>query len=353
MGHELREHIPVLNVQPIFHLIEAEILDLSYEALVLQVDGNVRLDKTARDPDAWRARIGDEVVGGPDGDPPGQIATKLATQPTGPELRDRCTMSLCGELGTLGAPGAMPKMILAVRVDEPHDNTLQPPPLGIAVGKENYDHFLRRGVSHIMSRAMNIRRGIPSNFDPNDEDQVNENEWQMSTPLSIAFPLIGCRTGYGYINAAENVLSAIIGWYHDPRYTPQFGNAAMRAFSIPDIYLVIPPRTPMNVRTLKPALIRSAWEKAWDRYLPPAIGIPPVRYSRDVEDNLADQVRQHATNYWKPGLGQVLLIDGVDDAAGGFPLNLTPWVPETITASWIRRNCRVLRGGRIKRLTTI
>ncbi|KAF5874714.1 putative dehydrogenase reductase protein [Botrytis fragariae] len=353
MGHQLREHIPAVNVLPTFHLIEAEILDLSYEALVLQVDGNVRLDKTARDPAAWRARVGDGVVGGPNGNPPGQIATKLATQPTGPHLRDRCTMSLNGQLGTLGAPGAMPLILLAVRVDDPHDDTLQPPPLGIAIGKANHDHFLRRGVSHIMSRAMNIRRGIPNNFDPNDDDQVNENEWQMNPPISIAFPLIGCRTGYGFINAAENILSAIIGWYHDPRYTPQFGNAAMRAFTIQDIYLVVPPRTTVNVRILKPALIRSAWEKAWDRYLPPALGAPPVRYASDVQDVIDDQIRQHATTYWKPGLGQVLLIDGVDNVAGGFPLNLTPWLPENITDAWIRRNCKVLRGGRVKRVTDI
>ncbi|TGO36101.1 hypothetical protein BHYA_0135g00070 [Botrytis hyacinthi] len=294
MVRQLREHIPVVNVQPTFHLIEAEILDLSCEALVLQVDGNVRLDKTARDPAAWRARVGVEVAGGPNGNPPGQIATKLAMLPTVPRL---------GQLGTLGAPGAMPLMLLAVRVDDPHDDRLQPPPLGIAIGKANSDHFLRRGVSHIMSRAMNIRRGIPNNFDPNDADQFNENQWQMGPPLSIAFPLIGCRTGYGFINAAENILSAIVGWYHDPRYSPQFGNAAMRAFNIPDIYLVVPPRTTVNVRILKPALIRSAWEKAWDRYLPPALGIPPVSYAKDVEDNLNDQIRQHNTTYWKPGLG--------------------------------------------------
>ncbi|KAF7882256.1 uncharacterized protein EAF01_011708 [Botrytis porri] len=353
MGHQLREYIPAVNVLPTFHLIEADILDLSCEALVLQVDGNVRLDKTARDPTAWRDRVGDEVVGAPDGDPPGQIAGKLATQPAGPQLRDRCTMSLGGKLGTLGAPGAMPLMLLAVRVDDPHDDTLQPPPLGIAIGKPNYDHFLRRGVSHIMSRAMNIRRGIPNNFDPNDDEQASANEWQMNPPLSIAFPLIGCGTGYGFINAAENILSAIIGWYQDPRYTPEFGVPAMRAFTIQDIYLVVPPRTTMNVRILKPALIRSAWEKAWDRYLPPALGVPPVNYPSDLKDILLDQNRQLTTKYWTPGLGQVLKIDGVDNVAHGFPLNLTPWLPENITDAWIRRNCKVLRGGRIKRVTDI
>lgn len=108
-----------------------------------------------------------------------------------------------GQLGTFGTPGAMPLMILAVRVDDPHDGTLQPPPLGLAIGKANHDYFLRRGISHIMSRAMNIRRGIPNDYDPNDEEQVNENKWQSDPPISIAFPLIGCRTGYGFINAAE------------------------------------------------------------------------------------------------------------------------------------------------------
>ncbi|KAF7900831.1 hypothetical protein EAF00_003052 [Botryotinia globosa] len=353
MGHQLREHIPAVNVQPTFHLIEAEILDLSYEALVLQVDGNVRLDKTARDPAAWRDRVGVEVAGGPNGKPPGQIETKLAALPTVPRLGDRCTMSLCGQLGTLGAPGAMPLMLLAVRVDDPHDDRLQPPPLGIAIGKANSDHFLRRGVSHIMSRAMNIRRGIPSDFDPDDADQVNENQWQMDPPLSIAFPLIGCKTGYGFTNAAENILSAILGWYHDPRYTPQFGDAAMRAFNISDIYLVVPPRTTLNMRTLKPSLIRSAWEKAWDRYLPPALGTPPVRYAKDVKDVLTDQIRQYSTKYWTPDLGQMLFIDGVDNVTGGFPLNLTPWLPENITDAWIRRNCRVLRKGTIKRISEI
>ncbi|KAF7956455.1 hypothetical protein EAE96_003796 [Botrytis aclada] len=353
MVREFRTHVPAIHVQPTFHLIEAEILDLSYEALVLQVDGTVKLNKTAKDPAAWRARAGDEVVGGPNGNPLGQIATKLAAQPAGPYLRDRCTMSLCGQLGTLGAPGAMPLMILAVRVDDPGDDRLQPFPLGLAIGKPNHDYFLRRGVSHIMSRAMNIRRGLPNNFDPNDDDQVNANEWQMNPPLSIAFPLIGCRTGYGFINAAENILSAIIGWYHDPAYTAQFGNAAMRAFSIPDIYLVVPLRTPYNVNHLKVPLIRSAWEKAWDRYMPPAQGAPPARYVQQVRAIQEDQAQHSATNYWVSGLGQVLLIAGKDDVAGGFPLNLTPWVAENITEAWIRRNCKVFRDGRTKRVTNI
>lgn len=108
-----------------------------------------------------------------------------------------------GQLGTLGTPGAQPRMLLAVRVDDPHDDTLQPPPLGIAIGKANHDILLRRAISHIMSRARNIRRGIPNDFVRNDKDQVNANRWQMSSPRSIAFPLIGCRTGYGFINAAE------------------------------------------------------------------------------------------------------------------------------------------------------
>lgn len=91
----------------------------------------------------------------------------------------------------------------------------------------------------------------------------------------------------------------------------------------------------------------------FSRYLPPALGIPPVRYAKAVEDNLNDQIRQHSTRYWTPGLGQMLLVDGVDNVAGGFPLNLAPWVPENITDAWIRRNCRVLRRGRIKRVTEI
>ncbi|ATZ51424.1 hypothetical protein BCIN_07g00640 [Botrytis cinerea B05.10] len=356
MVRQFRVHVPAVHVQPTFHLIEAEILDLSYQALVLQVDGTVRLDKTAINPAAWRGRAGAELVGGPNGIPPGRIRNKLAALPTGPQLRNSCTMSFSGQLGTFGTPGAMPLMILAVRVDDPNDGTLQPPPLGLAIGKANHDYFLRKGISHIMSRAMNIRRGIPNNYDPNDEEQVNENKWRSEPPVSIAFPLIGCRTGYGFINAAENILSAIIGWYRDPQYNGLFGNAAMRALSIPDIYLVVPPRTPLNVRRLKPALIRSAWEKAWNRYMPPpppAAGAPPANLSREANGNQSDQNRQHTTTYWAPNLGNVLLVDGVDDVAGGFPLNLTPWVRENITDAWIRRNCKVFRGGRIRRVTVI
>lgn len=94
----------------------------------------------------------------------------------------------------------------------------------------------------------------------------------------------------------------------------------------------------------------------YSRYMPPpppAAGAPPANLSREANGNQSDQNRQHTTTYWAPNLGNVLLVDGVDDVAGGFPLNLTPWVRENITDAWIRRNCKVFRGGRIRRVTVI
>ena len=96
MVRQFRVHVPAVHAQPTFHLIEAEILDLSYQALVLQVDGTVRLDKSAINPAAWRGRAGAELVGGPNGIPPGRIRNKLAALPTGPQLRNSCTMSFSG-----------------------------------------------------------------------------------------------------------------------------------------------------------------------------------------------------------------------------------------------------------------
>lgn len=162
--------------------------------------------------------------------------------------------------GTLGGPAAnFPRMVFAARVDDP-PALLPPAPLApLAVNRENPDYYLRRAVDRVLRRAFNIRRGL----DLLDANVPLVDHWKLTPPTTIAFPLIGCRSGYGFDNSAENIVSAIVGWYRNPNLPAQFGTPAARLAAIPHVYLIIPTNIRANKR-LKPAVIRAAWKKAWE-----------------------------------------------------------------------------------------
>lgn len=90
--------------------------------------------------------------------------------------------------------------------------------------------------------------------------------WYLLTIRQVDFPKLLNSLLCASVDflSFRNILSAILGWYRDPRPAQLLDTPASRVLDIPDIYLVIPPRTTLNVRILKPASIRSAWEKAWE-----------------------------------------------------------------------------------------
>ncbi|RDL37708.1 uncharacterized protein BP5553_05141 [Venustampulla echinocandica] len=119
---------------------------------------------------------------------------------------------------------------------------------------------LRLCIHRILRRAVTKPRRPhdPEWSDPNEEpDRGRYPElWDWwRTPRSIAFGLIGSGDlGYGYSNAAEQILGMIVAWYNHPTK-----GRLRRRRQILHVYLMIPQSGPMSQRRL----VRKAWEQAW------------------------------------------------------------------------------------------
>lgn len=77
----------------------------------------------------------------------------------------------------------------------------------------------------------------------------------MAPPVSVAFPLLGADQGWGLDNAADQALQAMTGFFN----APGLAGMARRNF-FGNISLVVPPHT----RNRETALIRAAWETAYE-----------------------------------------------------------------------------------------
>jgi hypothetical protein len=111
---------------------------------------------------------------------------------------------------------------------------LIPPPGGANAGT---DAALQQIYTSVLDRAM----GMP----------VVANKPWATRPRSIAFPLLGCTQGYGYLNSAVQAINAIESWFNGP------GGAARRA-EIVRIDLMIP-----DDRYRGAQHIEEAWLAAW------------------------------------------------------------------------------------------
>lgn len=123
------------------------------------------------------------------------------------------------------------------------------------------DRTLRLCIHRILRRAVTRPRRP---HDPEWSSEENEEPdlprypdlrgWWRE-PRSIAFCLIGSgRLGYGYRNAAEQIVGMIAAWYNHPT------KGAARRRQIVHVYLMVPQSGPMHQRRL----IRKAWEQAWE-----------------------------------------------------------------------------------------
>jgi len=90
---------------------------------------------------------------------------------------------------------------------------------------------------------------------------VAAGSWRWA-PTTIAFPLLGCRENYGYVNCAEQALAAITSWFNEPNPDPANPAAGplgvQRRAQIVRIDLVIP--TSEKSESNK---IEQAWRRAW------------------------------------------------------------------------------------------
>lgn len=94
-------------------------------------------------------------------------------------------------LGWLGTGPLKPRMVIATRVDDPSPQ--------VVVGRPNPHWQLRHAIRNVLCKAFSIRAGLPAL----DRDVAAEDQWKIRAPVSIAFPLVGCRSGFGFVNSAE------------------------------------------------------------------------------------------------------------------------------------------------------
>lgn len=80
---------------------------------------------------------------------------------------------------------------------------------GAAVGAPGSFQFLRQCIQNVLYQYMSLPPPV-----------IGANSWR-SRGISIAFELVGSGTlGYRTDDAAEHVLAAIQGWYHDRYLAP-------------------------------------------------------------------------------------------------------------------------------------
>ncbi|KAJ8064066.1 hypothetical protein OCU04_007903 [Sclerotinia nivalis] len=259
MARQIRQQLQVApSDQPNYFLVQGDILDLDYEAIVLQLTSFMTRDKLGPNPFAWAARAGAGVVG-----PDGQIQAQLGLLPN-PYLDDAQAMSFSGRLGTLGHGGRTPDMVIATRVDDPPELLPPPPQARIAVGRHNPDFQLRLAIQNVMNHAFDIRRGLLDNDSDSSSDDMDAEEWRLVPPNSIAFPLVGYRSGHGFINSAENIVCSIVGWFRNPALTAKFSTPAERAATIQNVVFIVPESNRAHNRRLQPRKVEDAWNRAWE-----------------------------------------------------------------------------------------
>ncbi|KAN0092358.1 hypothetical protein V8E51_018205 [Hyaloscypha variabilis] len=157
--------------------------------------------------------------------------------------------------------------------------------------------------------------------------------WRTA-PISIAFPLLGCRDGYGFANSARQALAAITGWFNDPI------NGAARRAQIQEVDLVIPLNDAADA-----GLIEDAWRRAWYVYiLGNAPGVATARKPRSRQFREANRLLAEANRFTNPpsGLIKPLLLAQANDFYAA-PVGAVGLAGAPTAVQRQRANNRVLR----------
>ncbi|KAE9366623.1 hypothetical protein N431DRAFT_445340 [Stipitochalara longipes BDJ] len=286
MALVLATQLGVPNGAPRYDLVKGENLAQVVDALVVSTNGGMQDDLMERPSRGQRQNArrrrwinGTSPLGTPNA-PDGSVTITWNTRPGAPDLLP----GLCFEAPAGNNPAHT--MVLMAHL-------IRKAPLGIGG-----DATLKAMYTQILDHAMTL---------PVGPAPLPVDAWQVR-PTSIAFPLLGCRDGYGFLNSAELGLAAITEWFND------FLAGAGRRAQIVRIDLLVPEH-----RGSDSARIENAWRRAWDFFVAgnaPGVGglHQPRQRLREVDRLIAE-----ANHFTNPGVApgapgtRPLLMAAADD----------------------------------------